>query len=249
VDKGLASLLGAQIQISFNLTGWRHIKNVAKDTQIYMTHAGRPILVSFAHGKGQVIYTCFHNHAQVSEREAALLRYLVLKPLMAQASAELVDATWGAPKQELQETVGTVAPGAASPWYEYDFPGGPLMARLNWKGAADLQLEVQGAGGHWHDGGDAPPVTITVPAASPGRWRYRVIGRNTPLANFPFVVLIGPSEQVSLAGPTGLPSSVWAPLASIPLPVEPELLDAIKILDVDSSSKDDSSIPIRILDE
>lgn len=194
-----------------------------------------------------MIYTCFHNHAQVTKREAQLLRYLVIKPLMAQASAELIDFSW-AEKKELQETVGTVAIGEASPWYEYGFvSGGALMATLNWKSDARLRLEVQGPDGSWQREDSSPPVVISIASAQAGRWRYRVTGQNVPIKNFPFVVLIGPASQVSVSQATTPPASVWQGMVSSAVPVDPELLDSIKILDTGDAPDED--LEIRILDE
>ena len=50
------------------LAGFKELKN-------------SPLLVSFSYGKGEVIYTSFHNHAQADEKQEILLNYLVLKSL------------------------------------------------------------------------------------------------------------------------------------------------------------------------
>jgi hypothetical protein len=247
VDKGLCALMGETIQLAFDMGSWEQIEAVEKGVQVYIEHAGRPILVSFTHGRGQVIYTCFHNHAQVTKQEAELLRYLVIKPLMARASAELVDLAWREGK-EAQETVGTVAAGQVTPWYEYEFTeGGTLTAMLNWKGDALLRLEVQGPDGSWEEGGNTPPVVINIPSARRGRWRYRVTGQDVPVKNFPFVILIGPGGQINLPGIATPPASIWEGMVRPAVPVDVELLDSIRVLDSGSASGED--IEIRILDE
>jgi len=246
VDKGLSMLMGERIQLTFDMGSWEQIAGAGKDVHIYVEHAGKPILVSFQYGKGQVIYTCFHNHAQATEQEAELLRYLVIKPLMAQAAAELTDFAWGE-KEELQETVGTVTSGETSPWYEYDFTdGGDLAAMLNWKGDARLRLEVQGPDGSWQEDGDSPPIAINVSSARAGRWRYRVVGRGVPVKNFPFVVLVGPTGQVSASGMAPPPPSLWEGMLGPVVPVETELLDSIKVLDAGDVFEED--FEIRVLD-
>lgn len=246
VDKGLRALMGERVQLTFDMGSWEQIASVGKDVHVYVEHAGKPILVSFQYGKGQVIYTCFHNHAQATEQEAELLRYLVIKPLMAQASAELTGFAWGE-KEELQETVGTVTSGEASPWYEYDFTGGgDLAAMLNWKGDARLRLEVQGPDGSWQEEGDSPPIAINVSSAMAGRWRYRVVGRDVPIKNFPFVVLVGSAGQVSASGTAPPPPSLWEGMLGPVMLVETELLDSIKVLDAGGVFEED--LEIRILD-
>jgi len=250
VDKGLAARIGSGIQLTFDMSSWMQINNVRKDSQVYVEQNGRPLLVSFRHNKGQVIFTCFHNHAQVSKQEYELLRYLVLKPLMAQSSVEIEDfAGWGT-KTEIQETVGTVSPGQASQWYEYDFKGaGSLTAMLNWKGQARLGVEVQGPSGIWQEEGDTQPVRLNVPSASAGRWRYRIIGKDVPGKNFPFVVLIGPATQVSQAPSTVPPLNLFQNLLPPMPPAEPDVLNAITILGEEASATPADNINIRILDE
>lgn len=247
VDKGVRALMGEKIQLNFDMGSWEQIKSVGEGVHVYIEHAGRPILVSFEHGRGQVIYTCFHNHAQVTDQEARLLRYLVIKPLMARASAELIDFVWGE-KKELQETVGTVTAGEVSPWYDYDFTsGGALMAMLNWKGDACLRIEVRGPDGSWQEESKSPPLAINVPSARPGHWRYRVTGKDVPIKNFPFAILIGPAGQVSISEITTPPTSAWEGMVSPAISVDAELLDSIKILDTGDMPEED--FDIRILDE
>jgi hypothetical protein len=250
VDKGLQGVLGKEIQLTFDMGGWQQIKGVAADTQVYLEHAKKPLLVSFRYGKGQVIYTCFHNHAQVSEQEAHLLRYLVLKPLMARESAELVDQAWGE-KKELQETVGTVSVGQSSPWYQYHHRhSGSLAAMLNWKGTANLHLELQGPDGNWTEQGSVPPLRIEVPKAQRGPWRYRVHGKDVPMSNFPFVLLMGPAAQVDISHTIAPPAELFHSMLA---PVEPELLAAIKILVPNNSPSNSAEAPdgieIKILDD
>lgn len=247
VDKGLKALMGNTIQLRFDMGSWEQIHSVGKDTTVYLESGGRPILASFAYGKGQVIYTCFHNHAQVSKQEAELLRYLVIKPLMAQASAELDEFAWGN-KKDVQETVGTASQGQASLWYAYDSTAvGPLMIMLNWKGDAQLGLDLQTAGGEWQQAGSSPPVSITVPVAQPGTWRYRVRAVQAPYSNFPFVILIGPAGQVSQSYTETPPASVWAEMMNASAQVDDELLDSINILG--ASDADEPGFEIQILDE
>ena len=42
---------------------------------------GKPLMVEVPYGRGRIYYTSFHNHAQASEREIALLNILVLTQL------------------------------------------------------------------------------------------------------------------------------------------------------------------------
>lgn len=248
VDKGLRGLIGNSIPLNFDLSGWYQIKSVGNEVRIYLQSDKMPLLVSFNFGKGQVIYTCFHNHAQVSEKEAELLRYLVLKPLMASASAEIADFE-NLGRRDLQETIDTVPQGGSSQWYEYRLnTAGPLTAVLNWKGEALLRLELEGGGSTWQQEDGTAPLTIQLPSAPSGRYRYRVVARATPLTNFPFVVVIGPSDQVKVTARTSgtAPTFDWNRTSAMQ-PIEPDLLDSVQILT--NKPKDDPELDIRILGE
>lgn len=230
VDKGLRGLMGSSISLTFDLNSWEQIKRVEKSVRVYLEHAGKPLLVSFECGKGNVIYTCFHNHAQVSDKEAELLRFLVLKPLMASATAEVVDfREWE--KKEVQETIGMISPEGTSPWYTYQFTSpGSLSIALNWKGEANLRLELEGPSGGWHKDGTVPPLSLQIPSAPRGIWKYRVAGISVPMKNFPFVVLSGPSSQVAVSSTGTAPLFHWD-RAVVQTEADPTVLDSIKILD------------------
>ena len=81
-DLELKSVIGKEISVYFDLGGWAVLKSAknskcilrSKETQL-------PIMVSVKYGKGTIFYTCFHNHAQASEKEKALLQLLVLKQI------------------------------------------------------------------------------------------------------------------------------------------------------------------------
>lgn len=247
VDSGLRGMLGSSIRLHFDMGSWVPIAQVSKDVQTYMAFDKSPILVSFVHGKGSVVYTAFHNHAQVSDHEAQLLQYLVLKPLMAQASVEMLDFAW-TEKKQLQETVGKINQNETSAWYSYQSSGSSaLTARLNWKGDARLGLEIKGPGGTQQQQSDSPPLSITLPAAQPGQWQYRITGHQVSTKNFPFVLLIGPSDQVAQAN-TLPPLSTWAGMGGgMDAQVDPNVLASIKLLD-GTDREQDGDLEINILD-
>ncbi|HYT95559.1 MAG TPA: hypothetical protein VEL76_42965, partial [Gemmataceae bacterium] len=111
-DPGLRDLLGDQIELDFNLDGWKpaffrkdkvqvllegrfHAAGAGKvlkmvNGQILAVPGGSPIplqspfLVKFAYKKGAVIFTSFHNAAQNNELEQKLLEYLVFTAVTVQ---------------------------------------------------------------------------------------------------------------------------------------------------------------------
>jgi hypothetical protein len=50
---------------------------------------GKPLMVEVPYGKGRIYYTSFHNHAQASEKEIALLKILVLTQLSAKSNKSI----------------------------------------------------------------------------------------------------------------------------------------------------------------
>ena len=90
VDNDLQRIVGTTIKIYFDLNNWIPIERVCTDSRVYligsfMTNQGykedKPILVSFKYGKGEVVYTSFHNHQQATAKEQKLIKFFVLKPV------------------------------------------------------------------------------------------------------------------------------------------------------------------------
>lgn len=84
-DRELRDIVGNSIEIEFDLGSWS-VLNGAKGTTLLSAangnkYSGLPIMVKVPLGNGTIFYTCFHNHAQASEKEKALLQLLVLKQL------------------------------------------------------------------------------------------------------------------------------------------------------------------------
>ena len=89
-DLELQKIVGKTIKIFFNAPGWQYVQRYSEKVKVllkgkFSTSAGiiddTPILISFVQGKGEVIYTSFHNHAQADEKQEMLLNYLVLRSL------------------------------------------------------------------------------------------------------------------------------------------------------------------------
>lgn len=209
VDAGLQAALGKTIQLTFDMNSWRTIAEVYK-AQVHLTANAQPILISFDYGKGHVVFTCFHNKKALSgQAEADLLRYLVLKPLTARASAPAKEAI----VLELsREYVFALSGGQTSSSYEYPAVGGePLVFALSWQGQARCELEVQAPNGAiQHQTGADSPLRVTVPLAAGGTWRARARATYTAQANTPMHLLIGPPRPDQLIAPPPVPAG--APL-------------------------------------
>jgi hypothetical protein len=82
IDAELRGIIGDNIDIVFDMGGWSVLKQI-QSGQIILKSAttSYPIMVMVPFGQGKIFYTCFHNHAQASEKEQILLKLLVLKQI------------------------------------------------------------------------------------------------------------------------------------------------------------------------
>ena len=231
VDVGLQAALGQTLPLHFDMGGWVTIVAAAQPAESYLEGPdGQPLLVSFKHGKGEVVYTCFHNRAQAGEQIDKLMRFLVLKPLLARAKASIEQFVVGKALGTV-ENVGVVSPGKTSQDFSFDAKGDEdLRFLLNWVGQAELSLTVLQPDGRPEREARAvaPPLEVEVPRAAVGRWRYRVQGVNVPERNFPFVLLVGPATQVRTLDPFFMNYMEQRTAVSQP---NSTLLDAIELLD------------------
>lgn len=84
-DPELRAIVGSRIEIEFDLGGWCVLKSSTGTTLLSAAsgsaYAGLPLVVRVPYKKGTIFYTSFHNYAQASEKETALLQLLVFKQL------------------------------------------------------------------------------------------------------------------------------------------------------------------------
>lgn len=78
-DNRLIQYIGMSIEIIFDMTAWAMIERIITGKVLMKRKdTGKPIMVEIPYGKGRIFYTSFHNNAQSSEKEMALLKILVL---------------------------------------------------------------------------------------------------------------------------------------------------------------------------
>jgi len=91
IDDDLSQLVGSTYPINFD-TVYAPVDSVTDNCHVYIAKEdGEPILVSFRHGDGHVVYTSFHNGAQVSEKETQLLMFIILQTISLATSTPLVE--------------------------------------------------------------------------------------------------------------------------------------------------------------
>ena len=97
VDHELRDVVGGSITMRFDMTKWSVLEGCQGETLVEAAqgtaYAGRPLMVEVEFGDGAVLYTSFHNRAQVSEQEKVLLQLLVLKQISAWSKTTIVQAS------------------------------------------------------------------------------------------------------------------------------------------------------------
>ena len=95
VDPELHQISGSMIKIEFDLSSWAILESSTGKTLLRAAkgneYAGKPIMVQHKYGDGFIFYTCFHNHAQASEKEKMFLQLLLLKQLGTTESKSVED--------------------------------------------------------------------------------------------------------------------------------------------------------------
>jgi actin-like ATPase involved in cell morphogenesis len=67
------------------------VKSVSADCTVHMTRGSEPVLVSFPHGDGHVIYTSFHNDVNAGPDVIKVVSYVVLQAVSLATSTPLVE--------------------------------------------------------------------------------------------------------------------------------------------------------------
>ncbi|MCB0641859.1 MAG: hypothetical protein KDC44_09480 [Phaeodactylibacter sp.] len=79
-DPDLRAVMGPATELHFDMNGWTELLDVTNGEVLMRSErSGLPLMVKVAIGEGTVFYTCFHNHAQASEKEQAIMQLLVAK--------------------------------------------------------------------------------------------------------------------------------------------------------------------------
>ncbi|MCR4562020.1 MAG: hypothetical protein K5694_02290 [Bacilli bacterium] len=96
LDPELRKVAGDHISIYFDLPIWSVLREVKGETLISggfgSKYHGVPIMVKVPYGEGTIFYTSFHNYAQASKKEKALLELLILKQIGSRDGTDIEEA-------------------------------------------------------------------------------------------------------------------------------------------------------------
>lgn len=202
VDEGLRDEIGASLSLRFDLSTWYPAAFRGKGVTVLLRSPYKnmdgvtrtaPLLIKFKSGSGTVVFTSFHNEKQNSKVETKLLRYLVFTALTAHISDQLTSTMirggFSPTKSNLfsasveAQTIARTYQLAASATLRFD---------LGFQeGAARFKLRVVGPDGVPHEKEDSKAISIEVPGAAAGEWRYEVTALEVPNENFPMTLNIG----------------------------------------------------------
>jgi hypothetical protein len=219
VDPTLADVVGTQVRLHFDLPAWRHVAAWHQPCRVYLTAnslgSQRALLVSFAYGRGFVVYTAFHNKAQPSATERRLIEFLALRPLTMQLSRQVTQlvtqpmeiGALGARQssglltgQQMvlrREIVGTISDGHRSPIYRFTLvQPSPLKIVIGWEGGGgEFAVTVwseRNPQHRWERRGRTMPLILHIAGPLPaGNYCLQLTAVQAPLPRTPFVVGIG----------------------------------------------------------
>ena len=95
VDSELREFSGARLQVTFDLGGWVVVNSSKGEVLLRASnnnsskYAGKPIMIKVKYYNGLIFYTSFHNYAQASEKEKALLQLLLLRQFGAKSNSSI----------------------------------------------------------------------------------------------------------------------------------------------------------------
>ena len=202
VDPGLRRLLGAAIDLRFDMPAWRPAALRGPDVTTYLsgTYTLRdgsrqtgPLLVTFPHGEGTVVFTSFHNEAQNTELELELLRYLVFTTVTAREQGRIkqtmVRGGFSPRERNLLSASSASKPVRMTHLCRRR---GSLQFVLGFEDqGAELRLTVVGPGGEPFEKQGTKTFTIEIDDAQPGAWQYSITPIKVPYENFPYTLTVG----------------------------------------------------------
>lgn len=198
VDEGLLERIGKTIHLRFDLPDWRPAAFSGRAVQKVLVSGYRstdgqqaesPLLVKFPFGKGNVIFTSFHNEKNVSKQQFELLKYLVFSTVTARAESEgtrdlvsggfsiqagsLVTPT----KDNLSFTKTYMCKNSGGLHFVLAFEANPN---------ALIELQVVGPNRKVYSKEGNSTIRIEIPDAAVGTWKYTATAKKMPFENFPY---------------------------------------------------------------
>jgi len=202
VDPGLRELIGGELSLDFDQTGWKPAAFAGKNVVSYLTGSyqtlqgeekSSPFLVKFRHKDGTVIFTSFHNERQNSEVEKKLLQFLVFAAVTAREDKQISDTIdQGGFKPEQKNIFAASKKQPVITKLHHVVKEGQLKFVLMFPNVgAKLKLTVAGPNGESFAKEGTSTLTLDVPRAAVGDWKYTVTAVDLPTESFTYKVIVG----------------------------------------------------------
>ncbi|OSP08280.1 hypothetical protein B9H04_06870 [Halorubrum ezzemoulense DSM 17463] len=143
-DPELVELLGKQqIEIEFDLGGWYKPKTIPQGSTSLLRDSttGDILAYKFSHGRGDIVYTAFHNHAQATEVEQALLKLLLMIPIAETTGTNLKDTYTTITGETIQSGDTVIQDSSESSTATAPRPGSTASSR-----SVTVKLDIAGGG-------------------------------------------------------------------------------------------------------
>ncbi|MCI0459241.1 MAG: hypothetical protein L0Z62_19995, partial [Gemmataceae bacterium] len=202
VNPGLREVLGEAVKLRFNASRWKPAAFLPDKVTTYLEGEYRllggvkvqgPLLVKFAHGKGAVIFTAFHNSAQNSELERKLLEYLVFTAVTVQVESNMRKHMLASGFVPQDTARLAVTAGQTTPAHTYANPTvGPMQFALGFESkGVKVRLTLTGPRGQQVEHEDSKSFVVQIASASAGPWRWAVTADRAPFPNYPLTLTVG----------------------------------------------------------
>lgn len=242
-DAGLSAYMDGKTKtnIVYDLSGWVPIKSVSGDVTTYLTgnysvygncsgssgddysynltNCGPgPLMISLKYGEGRIVFTTFHNEANVSNDVKKILEYMALIPItgnLASANEEAIGGECDCGTQT--DYLDTLDSGETRNVSISLTPDVENVIAVNGADGCDFVIEIYSPDGELYSsvnvgdnseaslgrvagralfktsstGDDVALIKIPPGTAASGNWTYKIFGKNMPQSNTPLVVTIG----------------------------------------------------------
>jgi len=231
VDPGLASVIGkSTIEINYDMGSWVVMDSPGSGTKVHMSGPvslgyeeeilqNKPYVVSFSEGDGEVLYTSFHNEAQVSSDVQSVLNWFAIRTKGGKIARKAQELATQGGDQVLQEIVDSIDQGEEKTYYFNATGEEDFSIILNFGGSA-ISLTITDPNGNEviTKEVNSPPFSQKI-TAEKGKYTIEVKGEDIPYENMPFVLTVGgPEEAVAdpiIGGTPTKSNTLWIILAVI----------------------------------
>ena len=159
------------------------------------------LAASFMHGAGTVVYTTFHNEANISGDIQKFLEYAVLLPISSEIMNELITALTKLGYNIASTLVNTISQGEEKSFTHTITKSDDIAFALGLSGST-MKLSVYKPDNSLFNEKESTelPIIIEVPQAEAGKWTYKVTAVDVPSDNYPFAAAVGGDEGGAIGG-------------------------------------------------